>query len=114
MDFHLVIPNPAGFDVLTPPVPVVARAGLVGVMFEVINRSPNPLRRQRLYLVAKGELSEVLAFDQITLGHLAPGETCPIRLSVRASLAAIATLTLQLAAEPALGDRRPRRPGRKA
>ena len=66
MDFHLVIPNPAGFDVLTPPVPVVARAGQVGVMFEVSNRSPSPLGRQRLYLAAKGGLHAVLAFEFIS------------------------------------------------
>ena len=100
MELHFLIPNPVAFDILVPPTPFVSRGRRVTVIFEVINRSPRPLRHQRLFLLAKDELCGLLAFDQVELAHLAPGETFPVRLSLRVDVNVVGLLVLQLAAEP--------------
>lgn len=101
MELKLTVRDPARFDVLSPPVPLLSRAGGITLMFEVINRSAGPLKSMHVFLTAKDELRDIVAMDQAKVPFLDAGETRPIRLTLPAEAARCVSLTLQLAALPA-------------
>lgn len=98
MELDIVNSNPAGLDVVGTPTLRQTAEGFEALLV-VGNRGSETLHSCMAYLLARGEVGELIDFAEVHVEVLGPGERRPLRLKVQepGCEEAIVVMTLQLA-----------------